>query len=261
MLPVEEVQDSHGGDSKKDAHHAEGPAAYDDAHQDPQAGHAQGVSEELGLEDVAVDGLQNRREDQEREGVPGVHHQQHEAADEGAEHGAEGGEQVEHGHHEGYEAHVGHAHDGHEEGVGPAHDQAVQEVEDDVPVQDGVAPPQDLRQLLVLGSPQGGGQQPLAPVLQPGLVAQQVDGQQEAHQELDRPLAHAGGGGQYLAQVLLHEVGDGLDEGLGGIDELVQPQSRGGHAQGIQHGVEGGHVPVQVPGEGGHALDELRDEH
>ena len=46
-----------------------------------------------------------------------------------------------------------------------------------------------------------------------------------------------------------------------GIDELVQPQSRGGHAQGIQHGVEGGHVPVQVPGEGGHALDELRDEH
>ena len=193
--------------------------------------------------------------------MPGVHHQQHEAADEGAEHGAEGGQQVEHGYHEGYEAHVGHAHDGHEKGVGAAHDQAVQQVEDDVPVQDGVAAPQDLGQLLVLGPAQGGGQQPLAPVLQPGLVAQQVDGQQKAHQELDRPLAHAGGGGQDLAQILLHEVSDGLDEGLGGVDELVQPQSRGGHAQGIQHGVEGGHVPVQVPGEGGHALDELGDEH
>ena len=49
--------------------------------------------------------------------------------------------------------------------------------------------------------------------------------------------------------------------GLGGADEPIQIQGRGGHPQLLQHGVEGVHIPVQVGGEGGDALNELRHQH
>ena len=71
VIEIDEIQDGGGGDGEQNAQDAKHFAAHQDGHHDEQAGHAQGLAKQLGLDDIAVDGLQDQGKDNEDQGADG----------------------------------------------------------------------------------------------------------------------------------------------------------------------------------------------
>ena len=126
---------------QKDAGNAQEPAADHEGDQDPDGGDAQLFAKQAGLDDIAVDGLQNQGEEQEPQRVHRLDQDQDKGADHRARHGTEGRSQVGDADDHRNDRDIGHLHDDHEDPVQQADDHAVQEVAGDVADQDRIAAP------------------------------------------------------------------------------------------------------------------------
>lgn len=111
---VHVVDDCDNRYCQEDADDAEHVAAYYNAHEYPETGYAELVSEEVGLDEIAVKNLEYKRDYDEDQCVERVGHEENQGSDYGTDQRSECGYEIRDGNYKGYQADILHAEDGHE---------------------------------------------------------------------------------------------------------------------------------------------------
>ena len=262
VVVVDEIADGREGDGQKDACHSKETAADDQGDQDPDGGNAQPFAEEPGLEDIAVEGLQDDCEEQEPERVPGVDQDQDKGPDGGPDHGAEGRRQVGHAHDHGNDRDIRHIHDQHEDPVQDPNDQTVQDIKGDILDQDRIAPVPEGRRAVVDMVGHHGLEEPDKTFFQFMIVQHQIDGQYKGNDPLKYVAAKPEGGVYDLVDVFRQDPGDRLQEFVTRGNELGQIDVMPGRkiAQLHHQPLHGPDISVHVPGEEDDTVDDLGDQ-
>ena len=189
---VDHHEDRH---AQQHAPEAEQSRAEDDREHDPEAVDAHRAAQDLRADDVPVDLLEDDDEDQEDQRFWRADHQDDDDAGHRAEQRAEEGDEVRHAHDHADQQRVGHAEDREDDVADDADDGRVQELAVDEADEGAVREAQAVEQLLG----RLGGQDAVEYALGPGLVgvdiAEQIEGDDDADDQIvDRRhhIAHAG---------------------------------------------------------------------
>jgi len=257
---IDEIADRRKGDRQKDACDTQEPAPYDEGDQDPDCRDSQLPAEQTGLDDIAVQCLQDQREQQEPNCVPGVDQEQDGSADHCACHGAEGRSQVGDSHNDRDDRHVGHPHEEHKEPVTQTDDEAVQKVKGDVLDQNCVAAAPEGRGSLVDSCRHQSLHEPQETALEARVIQHQIDGQNEGNDPVKDPGPETIRGIDELIDIFRQDPGDRLQDFITGGDKLrqIDVMAGGELVELLDQPLKGAHITVQVSGECHDAVDDLR---
>ena len=218
--PGQGIEHRTQGHGEEHPHQAEGVAPQGHRRQHPDARQPHGLAHHPGIDDVALDLLQDHQEDHEPQGLDGVHQQDEQGPDghpdEGAEDGDQGGEAHQHGDHPG----IGQAEEQHPHKAQAAQDHRLGELAGHEVGEGLVGHPGHL--LDPLGP--GGGEHRvdhLGGLAGEGLLlGQEIQGESQPQHQVEDQGDHRGGhpdgggdgGVQELLPVLLQEGEDALLE-------------------------------------------------
>ena len=229
---VDIIGDGGKRDREQDTCYAEHPSAYNDADQDPYRGDTKHSAEQLRLQHISVAGLENQREYDKPERVPGIDQHQDNGADDTADKGTEGRCQIGHSHNHGDQNGVRKACYHLEDEVGHADNQTVDQVAEDIPDQNRVAVEPEICHFPIALRGEQKLQQGDKPPDQAVFVQQEIDGKNEgddavhdvasdAAEGADQAVCRCGKGILQGAKQVCADAGKPLDHGVfsGGIGQ------------------------------------------
>ena len=186
QLAQEGVEHRADGDAEDHTHQAKGVAAHGDGGQHPDARQTHGFSHHTGIDQVALDLLEDQNEDHEPQGLDGADQQDKESADEdadeSAENGDEGGEANKDGHHRG----IGHVKEDHANKAQGAQDHRLGDLAGDEVGEGFVGQGDQAHEPGGLFLGQQGQDDLLGLAAQGFLLGQDIDGEDEGQHEVDR---------------------------------------------------------------------------
>ena len=247
--------------------HAAEAAADKDGDDDPEARNADGLAQNFGAEDVAVELLEGNNENDKVEALAGAHEQDQKRAGDRAEEGTEDGDDVRHAHKDRDDGRVGELQNRADDEAQNADDERVEQLAAHKAGEDAVGLAGGAQRALIVRRGDERVEQ-LARVEAEGLLAgEDVNGNDDAHEQVlgkDQHAQHAAGHG---------DDGDlraGNDGVLHPVDQLVvvitdQREHALGDVGIVLHklrdpGVDGAVIALEIGKEQRYARDQLGDQ-
>ena len=212
IVLIDEIHDGREGDGQKDARDTQQAAADHQGNQDPHGRDTQLLTEQTGLDHIAVQRLQDQCKNQEQQSIPGLDQYQDESTDDCPDHGAEGRRQVCHTDDDRNDRDIGHTRDHHEDPVAQTDDHAVQKIEGDVLDQDLIAAAPERCRIPVCLVRQQCMEKAGEPFPEPGLVHHQIDCQNEGNDPVKHLGADAVGGIDNFIEIFRQDPCDRLQQ-------------------------------------------------